>query len=127
MSGQAVILLVALLTAHFLGDFTPLASPTMQDAKARGAPLAPIGAHAAIHAVLVGLAVAVVVRPIALVIIAASAAEFATHFGLDWIKGRLAGHRAEISDARRQVYWTLLGVDQLGHALVLVAIAAMVL
>jgi hypothetical protein len=44
----------------FLGDFTPLSTASMLRAKAAGAPLGPIGAHAAVHSGLVAIAVALV-------------------------------------------------------------------
>lgn len=127
MTVQAVGLLCVLFAAHFLGDFTPLASSRMQEAKARGSPVAPIAAHAAIHAVLVGLAVAVVARPGMGLLILAVALEFTTHLALDWLRGHLGARRPGLSDPGHQSFWTAMGLDQLGHALVLVGIAAMVL
>lgn len=127
MSGQTAVLLAFLFVAHFLGDFTPLASARIQEAKVTGTPLVPIAAHALIHAVLVGIAVAAIARPEAMVVAAAVAIEFWTHFGLDWLRGKLAARRPGLSDPSRQVFWTVVGLDQLAHTLVLVGIAALVL
>ena len=127
MTGQAVVLLSFLFLAHFLGDFTPLASARIQEAKASGTPLGQIAAHALIHSLLVGITVAAIARPVPMLIAAAVAVEFWTHFVLDWFRGWLGARRAALSDPSRQLHWTALGLDQLAHALVLVAVAALVL
>lgn len=127
MTGQAVALLAILFLTHFLGDFTPLASARIQDAKVRGKPLGPIALHAAIHATLVGVAVAAVARPVPLLVAAAVAVEFWTHLVLDWFRGWLGASRSALSDPSGQAFWTALGIDQLAHALVLVWIADLVL
>ena len=56
MTAQTMVLLAFLFVGHFLGDFTPLASARMQEAKLSGTPLGPIALHALVHAVLVGIA-----------------------------------------------------------------------
>ena len=66
MTAEAAWLLAFLLIGHFLGDFTPLSTPSMLRAKAVGTPLGPIGAHAAVHAGLVAVAVALVAGPLVL-------------------------------------------------------------
>jgi hypothetical protein len=127
MTNQAGLLLAFLFVAHFLGDFTPLASARMLDAKAKGTPLGPIALHALIHAVLVGIVVTAIARPAPLLILGAASIEFWTHLGLDWFKGRLGARNPAFADPVRRPFWTALGVDQLAHALVLVGIAALVL
>ena len=126
MSEQAAVLMAALLLAHCLGDFTPLATARMQDAKAVGSPIAPIGGHALIHAALVGLAVLIIVRPEMKIVGAAAAIEFWSHVGIDWMRGKLGAKYPSLSDPSRQAFWTALGIDQLLHGLVLVWIAWMV-
>jgi hypothetical protein len=127
VTSHEISLLAFLFSAHFLGDFTPLATRGMLDAKAVGKPLGPIASHAAVHAVLVGLAVALVVRPGPGLIGMAALVEFGAHLAIDWVRGRLGGHWPTLSDPAAQAYWTALGLDQLAHAFVLIGIAALVL
>lgn len=126
MTTTAIQVLAALLLAHFLGDFTPLATPGMQKAKAVGRPVGPIAAHALVHGVLVGLVVWIVARPATAVLATAAAAEFGTHLAIDWTRGRVGALRAGFADPSTQAFWSLLGLDQMVHGLVLVWIASMV-
>ena len=127
MTAQAAVLLVLLFTGHFLGDFTPLATARMQEAKIAGTPLGPIALHALIHAALVGLVAFAIVRPDPTLLAAACAIEFWTHFGLDWFRGRLGAGRPKLTDPSTQAFWTAMGLDQLAHALVLIGITALLL
>jgi hypothetical protein len=111
MSSQAAVLLVFLFVGHFLGDFTPLASARMQEAKLSGTPIGPIALHA---------------RPVPMIAVGAVAIEFWTHLGLDWFRGKLSARRPALGDPGQPVFWTVLGLDQLAHALVLVGIAFLV-
>ena len=127
MNDEAVWLLVGLLLAHFLGDFTPLATPRMQAAKANGGPMLPIAGHAGVHTVLVTAAVAVFVMPAWTILAAVAAIEFGTHFALDAMRARLGQHVPALQDPTRNPFWYALGVDQLAHGLVLVGLAAFAL
>jgi hypothetical protein len=127
MSSQAAVLLSFLFFVHFLGDFTPLATESMQEAKRAGRPLGPIALHALVHAALVGLVVALVARPAPILVLAAATIEFWTHLFLDWWKGFMSARRPVLGDPGRKGFWTALGLDQLAHALVLVWVAWMVL
>ena len=127
MSTQAAVLLAILFVGHFLGDFTPLATSRMQEAKASGGPMRWIAAHAAIHAVLTGLAVALVARPEPSVLALIVGLQFVIHWGLDAFRARLGVHLPAVADPGRNVYWTALGLDQLAHGLVLLAIAVIAL
>lgn len=120
------MLLVLLFVAHFLGDFTPLLSRRMLEAKASGAPLGPFVHHAAIHGSLVALAVAVAVRPGLELLAMAASLEFGSHLAIDWIRARAGKKWPAQANPSTQTYWTALGLDQLAHALVLVGIAALV-
>jgi len=124
MTAEAAALMAALLVAHFLGDFTPLATARMQQAKSLGRPVGPIAVHAMVHAVLVAVAVALAASPGLRVVGAAAAIEFGTHLAIDWTRGRLGARIPALSDSGDQEFWTALGLDQLAHGLVLVAIAA---
>ncbi|HSM32144.1 MAG TPA: DUF3307 domain-containing protein [Woeseiaceae bacterium] len=126
MTLQATVLLASLLLAHFLGDFTPLASQSMQRAKAIGAPVGPIALHALVHAALVAIVVAAVVSPGVRLVALAGAIEFLSHLGLDWGRGRLGRSITALFDPSRQIFWTAFGLDQAAHAIVLVGIALLV-
>lgn len=127
MTTEAFVLLLALLVAHELGDFTPLATERIRRAKADGWPVGPIAAHAAIHAVLVGLAVWIVVGPSMSILALAVCLELLTHFSIDLTRARLSIRIPVLSDVRSNPFWWALGVDQLLHGMVLVGIAYLVL
>ncbi|MDX1576992.1 MAG: DUF3307 domain-containing protein [Gemmatimonadota bacterium] len=126
MTIQATWLLAGLFAAHFLGDFTPLATPRMQEAKAAGGPIGYIAAHAGIHAALAGVVVWAIVSPAGGVLAIAAATVFLTHFAIDAVRARAAVAVRALVDPNRQAFWTALGVDQLAHGLVLVYVASMV-
>lgn len=126
MSPEAILLLSLLLVGHFLGDYTPLATRRMQEAKSGVRPPGPIVAHAAVHGLLVLAAVATV-RPAWGLLAGAAVVEFATHLLFDWTKMRLGARFPALRDPDDGPFWRLHGLDQLAHALVLVAIAAWVL
>ena len=126
MSTQAAVLLAILLVGHFLGDFTPLATTRMQEAKASGGPMRVIAAHAAVHAFLTGLAVALVVGLQPSVLALVVGLELLTHWGLDAFRARLGVRVPALADPGKNVYWTALGLDQLAHGLVLLAITFIV-
>lgn len=127
MTGEAVALVLALLTGHFLGDFTPLANREMQEAKATGGPLVPIAGHAAVHGALTAAAVLAVLGPRWQLLGIAAGLELVTHFVIDAGRARLAARVAALRDPGGQLFWTALGLDQLAHAAVLVGIAAFLL
>ena len=127
MTEQATVLLALLLVGHFLGDFTPLSTPRMQEAKLRGSPIGPIALHALVHAILVGIAVVAIVRPAPMLVLAAVAIEFWTHLGVDWFRGKMSARHPALGDQDQRAFWTGLGLDQLAHALVLLVIVVVVL
>jgi len=122
MSTQAAVLLAILFMGHYLGDFTPLATSRMQEAKANGGPMRLIAAHAAVHAILTGLAVALVAAPETSILALAIGLQLVTHLGLDAFRAWLGVRKPALADPARNVYWTALGLDQLAHGLVLIAI-----
>ncbi len=127
MTPEAALLLLALLTGHFLGDFTPLVTERMTEAKAAGGPLGPILGHAAVHGALTGVAALAVVRPDPSTLALAAGIELVTHFVLDAVRARLGARFEGLRDPKRQLFWTGLGLDQLAHGAVLVGIAALLL
>jgi len=115
--------MVLLLVAHYIGDFTPLATAEMQEAKAgRQSPLL-IVAHAAVHGLLV-LAAVSLVRPSWDIVATSAAFEFATHAGIDFAKMKFGVRFPVLRDTSRAPHWYFFGLDQLLHGLVLVTIAA---
>ena len=126
MTGRAIWLMASLFFAHFLGDFTLLSTKRMQEAKATGRPAGPIAAHGLVHALLVGAAVALVAWSGVLVVVTVVAIEFASHFGIDWTRGRLTAGRPSLSSPGSSAFWMVLGLDQLAHYLVLLWIGALV-
>ena len=126
MTGEAAWLLALLLTGHFLGDFTPLSTRGMLRAKAVGAPLGPIAAHAAVHGALLAVAVAVVARPTPGLLAAVVGFEVGTHFLIDLGRGRLMRRHPRLGDPAEGAFWWTLGLDQLAHGLVLIVVAVLV-
>lgn len=127
MTLTAAILLAALLFAHGVGDFTPLATARMLKAKSEGGPLGPIVLHAAVHGVLIALAVLAVVRPSPKVLLLAFGVAFATHLAIDLARARIGLRATVLRDVHAGPFWWALGFDQFLHGLVIVFIALMVL
>lgn len=127
MTGTAGALMATLLVAHFLADFTPLSTPRMLEAKATATSPGWILLHAGVHAVLISLAVWAVARPGWSLIGVAFGVELSTHFAIDYVRAKLGVRIPSLADASERPFWHALGLDQLAHGLVLVAIAALVL
>ena len=125
MSAGVFWLMAALLFAHFLGDFTPLATDRMQEAKANGGPLTLIAAHAAVHGALVVIAIVALARPGWALVASVAGLELASHFAIDAFRARLGRRAPVLNDPREAVFWYALGLDQLAHGLVLVGLAAL--
>ena len=125
MNGDPFWLLAGLLIAHYVGDFTPLATQGMQRAKANGGPLSLIAGHASVHTLLVTGVFAVFLGPAWLTLAVVAAIEFLSHFAIDAGRSRLGQRLPTLNDPRRSPFWYALGVDQLAHGLVLVGLAAL--
>lgn len=126
MTDQALILLIVLLAAHYLGDFTHLLTPRMLEAKATGRSLSWIGVHAGVHTLLLGAAVALIARPPGALLLLAAILQFVTHFVIDTGRARICVRFPSCATTDSDAYWYLLGLDQLLHAIVLVAIVVLV-
>ncbi len=126
MTPEAAWLLAFLLIGHFLGDFTPLSTASMLHAKAVGAPPGPILAHAAVHSGLVALAVVLIAGAGLGLVALASALELVSHFAIDLGRGRLMRRFPALGDPANSSFWTILGLDQLAHGLVLIGLALLV-
>jgi hypothetical protein len=127
MTGEATILLCGLFLAHYLGDFTPLATRRMLEAKAAAKPLWPIAAHAAVHTALVAVVIALAASPSGPTLLLVCAIQFVTHFLLDAGRAVLGRRLPILNDPARSRFWHVLGLDQLAHAVVLIVVAAIVL
>jgi hypothetical protein len=127
MTSEAAILLCGLFLAHYCGDFTPLATRRMLDAKAAATPLWPIAAHAGVHTALMASVIVLVSSPDRVVLLLACAVQFVTHFALDAGRARLGRWYPALNNPSRPRFWHVLGLDQLAHAIVLILVATMVL
>ncbi len=120
MTGREILILSSLFFAHYLGDFSPLATARMQAAKADGGPLLTIAAHAAVHSLLAGLAVLLLAAVNWSTVLVVIAIIFVSHFALDALKARLGQRFPALNSAQRNEFWYVLGMDQFAHALVLI-------
>lgn len=125
MTAEATALLLGLLLAHFLGDFTPLASERIQEAKAGNGALLPILEHAAVHGLLTGVAAGLIVRPGWTLLAWAVGIEIGSHFVIDAGKARLAARISALRSPERQAFWYAVGADQLAHVAILVGLTAL--
>ncbi len=110
-------LLILLNFCHLLGDFSPLSTAWMLNAKRFGKPLFPIFVHAAVHASLM-LSVLFFFTELKYALLLAGF-QLITHFIIDVWKGRMNGWFPVFSDMNNKAYWFLFGFDQLLHQMVI--------
>ncbi len=79
------------------------------------------------HTVLVTLAALLIVAPGWQLTASVAALVFATHFALDFLRPALARRFPALGDPGQSAFWFSLGLDQLGHGLVLILVAALIL
>ncbi|MBN8701491.1 MAG: DUF3307 domain-containing protein [Bacteroidetes bacterium] len=116
-----MIALITLLNiCHLFGDFSPLSTSKMLQAKEKGTPSIPIFLHASIHGLLM-LSVLVFFCSIKLAIILCLF-EIVTHFLIDTWKGKMNVWFPIFSDNKNKYHWMLFGFDQFLHQLVIVSI-----
>ncbi|MDX1393061.1 MAG: DUF3307 domain-containing protein [Gemmatimonadota bacterium] len=125
MTVDGLGLVAAFLIAHCLGDFSPLSTERMLEAK-REARASGIFGHALVHGGLVALVVLVLTDAGLPLAALAAAVEVATHFAIDVARARAGRRWAPLGDVESRAFWYALGVDQLAHGLVLVGIARLV-
>lgn len=115
-------LLILLNICHFLGDFSPLSTSKMLQAKEKGWPLPPIFLHACIHGVLMfSVLIFFVDLKLACYLMAF---EITTHFFIDVWKGRMNVWLPIVADPKNKYHWMLFGFDQLLHQVVINTIVA---
>lgn len=116
------ILLISLFFCHFLADYTHLSMTFMLDAKRLGKPLAPILAHAAIHMILMGIALAFFINVWTDTQKWAQLMMFQliTHFLIDVWKGKMNGWFPALQSPANKWHWVIFGFDQFLHALVII-------
>ncbi len=78
------------------------------------------------HTSLVATVIILLADPAFAILFAAAGIEFVTHLALDAARARLTRRQPALNDPKPRAFWYLLGADQLGHAVVLVALVALV-
>lgn len=118
-------LALALFFCHFLADFTPLSTPYMLNAKRFGRPLYPIFLHALTHAFLMGIAILIgTLNPD--LAIQMGLFQLATHFLIDFWKGRMNETFVSCQNPANKQHWMLFGFDQFLHAVVILAMITLI-
>jgi len=111
--------LLVLFLCHTLADYTPLSTAWMLNAKRFGKPLLPILAHAAVHTLLMGIALILLgCEPYK--IGCCMFLQLATHFGIDVLKGRINGWFPTVQNPANKIHWAVFGFDQYLHAVVII-------
>lgn len=114
--------IILLLVAHFLADYTHLSNSWMLNAKRLGRPLFPIFIHAAMHAMLMSLVLGWFIGFsdvwAYLVIL-----QWVSHFLIDTWKGRMNAWFPNLRSPANKWHWIVFGFDQLLHAIVIVIMA----
>lgn len=116
----ATLLLIALLTCHYLADFC-LTWPALIQAKSDGRNLWPILCHAGVHAVLMGVCL-LLFGVDGQMLLLLMALELVTHFAIDTCKTVLSLKFPVLADIKQKAYWLLYGLDQLLHQSIVVVI-----
>ncbi len=119
MTIESAWLLAALMVAHYMGDFTVLATARMLASKAAGGPLYLIGAHAGVHGLVVAPILVVASASVGPAVLATTGVVL-SHFLIDTVRARVGLRFSALSDPTRKAFWSALGFDQLLHGLVLI-------
>ncbi|MDR0725477.1 MAG: DUF3307 domain-containing protein [Prevotellaceae bacterium] len=114
-----LILVLVLNLAHFFGDFTSL-NRWFIVAKRYGKPVYMVAGHGAVNGALYGMAVWLIVDLQTAMI--AFSVETLTHTLIDVLKGRINRRFPVVEDSTKAIHWTVMGVDQLLHQMVLIFI-----
>jgi hypothetical protein len=117
-----IILLLLLNICHWVADYTQASTPWMLKAKRTGAPVLPIAAHAAVHALLMGTVCYFVAGP--MVAALCFVIQWTSHLLIDILKGRCNVWKPSLSNPANVYHWWVFGADQFLHQSVIILIAA---
>lgn len=118
----ALWLMTGLLVKHFLADF-PLQNQKMVTGK--GIYGNPDGLkHSGIHGIMTYLVTALFVPHIWIAVVL-GCLDFTIHYNVDWVKTNVT-KKLGVTPSDN-LFWTLLGADQLVHGLTYIAITALAL
>lgn len=133
-------LMICYNICHWLADYTHLSTPSMLAAKKIGKPLLPIFMHALVHAFLMNMATLLFIYAIKdnipvkthwhLVAVSADTVfilQLLTHFAIDVLKGKLNIWFPALGNPVNKGHWYIFGLDQLGHQIVIIAQACLIL
>lgn len=115
-------ILIALFICHWLADYTHLSTAWMLNAKRLGKPLHPILAHASVHGFLMFIAL-VVLGVNTYLAAQLSVGQMWAHFVIDVWKGKMNDWFPTLQSPDNKWHWIVFGLDQLLHALVIIAMA----
>ena len=116
-------ILIGLFICHWLADYTHLSTNWMLSAKRLGKPLYPILAHAAVHSLLMGIALTIMGYGNILqfdIVDKLIIFQLLTHFAIDVWKGRMNGWFPAIHSPANKWHWVVFGLDQLLQAIVII-------
>lgn len=116
-------LTILLFICHFLADYTVLSTNRMLAAKRYADSLLPILEHAAVHALLMFLALYFYDGCGWLIGFTLASHQWFSHFFIDVLKGRTQwwlSDEGKTDISTKRSYWFLFGFDQLLHAIIIV-------
>lgn len=132
---ELLILIATLNVCHYFADYTHLSTNWMLSAKRTGSPMFPIFCHALVHALLMGIVIAVYLKiKTGLPIFGdtydltdtAITFQLVTHFFIDTLKGKLNVCFPEMANPANKIHWYVFGADQLLHQLVILTMVALI-
>lgn len=116
-------ILIGLFFCHLLGDYTPLSTEWMLNAKRVGKPLYPIFIHALVHALLMLVLLTVMFKLAMVKLFILFGIQLITHFVIDVCKGRVGAWFPILQSPNNKWYWIVFGIDQYLHTLVIIAMS----
>ena len=125
------VVIIVLYLCHTLADYTHLSTAWMLNAKKVGTPIGPIAVHAAVHATLMGISLAILWYSNFInfdfdVAGASILVQFASHLAIDVGKGTANRYFPKLLNPANKWHWVLFGTDQFLHLVVIVAMASLI-
>jgi hypothetical protein len=127
MSKQTIYLIFSLQIAPLIGDFSPLSTKWMLEAKLKGKPLLPILCHALVHASLMFVPIHIFTNYSMKALDKADLMilfQLISHFTIDVWKGRMGVWFPSLSINTNAEFWYLFGFDQFLHQCVILIMIA---